>query len=264
MQKSLPCANAQATLYGWTQTHIIDDSGDRANVQQGVCQNTGGRKLSSAFCNSILLHIGLDIIYLAFCCYFHHQFLNHHRYRADGILIPVLRQALSVTCHYRPTMLTSNFRNKELIIQDCWTVEQNNFIDLEPDNNFDIDLVAENFVEDILQATLNGYIIDLGFYGSYYENRNGFFKLLVIKGDFLQGELFETFISRSTDDIAAKLNKYFDIISTHQLDNIKGYIYGQSTKNIDDFDIYSAIDNVKRHLTDNEIKEIYKSTVREK
>jgi|GEM_PF-5277200 len=41
LQKSLPCANAQATLYGWTQTHIIDDSGDRANVQQGVCQNTG-------------------------------------------------------------------------------------------------------------------------------------------------------------------------------------------------------------------------------
>jgi hypothetical protein len=27
LQKSLPCANAQATLYGWKQTHIIDDSG---------------------------------------------------------------------------------------------------------------------------------------------------------------------------------------------------------------------------------------------
>ena len=96
LQKSLPCANAQATLCGWTQTHIIDDSGDRANVQQGVCQNTGGRKLSSAFCNSIVLHIGLDIIYLAFCCYLQLQFFNHHRYRADGILIPVLLQALSV------------------------------------------------------------------------------------------------------------------------------------------------------------------------
>ena len=96
LQKSLPCANAQATLYGWTQTHIIDDRGERANVQHGVCQNTGGRKLSSAFCNSIVLHIGLDIIYLAFCCYLQLQFFNHHRYRADGILIPVLRQALCV------------------------------------------------------------------------------------------------------------------------------------------------------------------------
>lgn len=97
LQKSLPYANAQATLCGWTQTHLIDDSGDRANVQQVVCQNTGGRKLSSAFCNSIVLHIGLDIIYLAFYCYLHHQFFNHHRFRADGILIPVLRQALFVS-----------------------------------------------------------------------------------------------------------------------------------------------------------------------
>jgi hypothetical protein len=47
-------------------------------------------------CNSIVLHIQLDIIYLAFCCYLHNQFFNHHRFRADGILIPVLRQALSV------------------------------------------------------------------------------------------------------------------------------------------------------------------------
>lgn len=46
LQKSPTCANAQATLYGWTQTHIIDDRGERANVQHGVCQNTGGRKLS--------------------------------------------------------------------------------------------------------------------------------------------------------------------------------------------------------------------------
>ena len=50
-------------------------------------------------CNSIVLHIGLDIIYLAFCCYLHLQFFNHHRFRADGILIPVLRQALSVVRH---------------------------------------------------------------------------------------------------------------------------------------------------------------------
>ena len=76
---------------------MTEKKGERTT---GVCQNTGGWKLSSAFCNSIVLHIGLDIIYLAFCCYLHHQFFNHHRYRADGILIPVLRQALSVTSHF--------------------------------------------------------------------------------------------------------------------------------------------------------------------
>lgn len=39
-QKSLPCANAQATLYGWTQTHIVDNR-ERANVQQKYCCKWG-------------------------------------------------------------------------------------------------------------------------------------------------------------------------------------------------------------------------------
>ena len=34
LQKSLPCSNAPlATLCAWTQTHVIDDQGLRANVQ---------------------------------------------------------------------------------------------------------------------------------------------------------------------------------------------------------------------------------------
>ena len=65
-QPKLANAPSQATLCGSTQTHIVDDRGDRANVQQGVCQNTGGRKLSSAFCNSIVLHIQLDVILFTF------------------------------------------------------------------------------------------------------------------------------------------------------------------------------------------------------
>jgi len=36
LQKSLPCANAQATLCGSTQTHIVDDRGEK-----GV-RTTGG------------------------------------------------------------------------------------------------------------------------------------------------------------------------------------------------------------------------------
>ena len=35
LQKSLHCANAQATLYGMTQTHITDDRGERAKVSPG-------------------------------------------------------------------------------------------------------------------------------------------------------------------------------------------------------------------------------------
>jgi hypothetical protein len=36
LQKSLPCAIALATLCGATQTHIIDNQVERANVQGGL------------------------------------------------------------------------------------------------------------------------------------------------------------------------------------------------------------------------------------
>jgi len=48
LQKSLPCANAQATLCGATQTHIVDDRGERANVQQKYCCNWGWTEEQSA------------------------------------------------------------------------------------------------------------------------------------------------------------------------------------------------------------------------
>lgn len=40
MQKSYQ-ANAQATLCSWTQTHIVDDQGERANVQHRVLSKCG-------------------------------------------------------------------------------------------------------------------------------------------------------------------------------------------------------------------------------
>jgi hypothetical protein len=56
----------------------------------------GQTEVIFGICNSTVLHIQLDLIYLAFCCYLHFQFFNHHRFRVEGILIPVLRQALPV------------------------------------------------------------------------------------------------------------------------------------------------------------------------
>ena len=38
LQKSLPCANAQATLCGWTQTHIIDDRGEGRTYNRGFAK----------------------------------------------------------------------------------------------------------------------------------------------------------------------------------------------------------------------------------
>jgi hypothetical protein len=36
LQKSLPCANAQATLCGWTQTHIIEDRGEGRTYNKNI------------------------------------------------------------------------------------------------------------------------------------------------------------------------------------------------------------------------------------
>ena len=38
LQKSLPCANAQATLCGWTQTYIVDDRGEGRTYNRGFAK----------------------------------------------------------------------------------------------------------------------------------------------------------------------------------------------------------------------------------
>ena len=38
LQKSLPCANAQATLCGWTQTHIIVDREEGRTYNMGIAK----------------------------------------------------------------------------------------------------------------------------------------------------------------------------------------------------------------------------------
>jgi len=50
--------------------------------QQKVWQNTGRRKLSSAFVILLGFGSGLDIYFLAFSCYLHQKFFNQHLFRA--------------------------------------------------------------------------------------------------------------------------------------------------------------------------------------
>ena len=47
-----------------------------------VWQNTGGRKLSSAFVILLCFGSGQDVSNLAFSCYLHHQFFNQHLFQA--------------------------------------------------------------------------------------------------------------------------------------------------------------------------------------
>jgi hypothetical protein len=69
LQKSLPCTNAQVTLYDWTQTHIIDGRGE-GQRKTGGCQNTGGRSTNSRISASpndggTLLTIASGVVYVA-------------------------------------------------------------------------------------------------------------------------------------------------------------------------------------------------------
>ncbi len=54
LQKCLPCANAQATLCGSTQTHIIDDRGEGRTYNMGFAASVAGRKNNRQFCKAQL------------------------------------------------------------------------------------------------------------------------------------------------------------------------------------------------------------------
>lgn len=148
-----------------------------------------------------------------------------------------------------------SFDLKELHIPKEWKIYKNDFINLEPTNNIDIDKVWDYFQEDLFQANFKDFFIDLGFYGTYLENRNGFFKLIIAKGDFGSGELYEKFISRSTDEIKEKIEFYSELITKEKINNYKGILYDEiSIEN--EFDFYSVITNTNIKLSLKELSEI--------
>ena len=150
------------------------------------------------------------------------------------------------------------FQPKKFLIPEQWKVVKNDFVDLEPDNNFAIDQVFYHFDEDILNVTYKDWCIDLGFYGGYLDNnRRGFFKIVVFKGDFNDGEFFEFFISRSSEKIKDKLSSYLTSIPSGQLDSINGLKYDDNY-DFKTFHIFSSIDNINYRLTDKELDEISK------
>ena len=101
----------------------------------------------------------------------------------------------------------------------------------------------------------NDYLIDLGFYGDYSNNRKGFFRLIVTKGDFSEGELFEKYISRSTEEIKKKLEFYFNFILSKKTESLSGLKYGEY-ENQDEYDIYSSIDKIGIKLTDHDFEKL--------
>lgn len=153
------------------------------------------------------------------------------------------------------------FQPKKLLIPEKWKVVKNDFIDLEPDNSYPIDQVFYHFDEDILNLTFKDWCIDLGFYGGYLENdRYGFFKIVVVKGDFNDGEFFEIFISRSTDIIRDQVIFYLNNIPNGLLDNLIGIKYDDNY-DFNTLHIFSAINKIDYRLSDVEIEKLAKAKV---
>ena len=135
-----------------------------------------------------MLHIELDIIYLAFCCYLHHKFFNHHRFRADGILIPVLRQALSVVHHNTETMnLMKLIFLLAPILTHGQSIDTGRLGDSCSDRRFNIDIIGihgklksdTTYYNDGKIASIGHYAIDkksitsgnqAGLWTKYYNN----------------------------------------------------------------------------------------------
>ena len=148
------------------------------------------------------------------------------------------------------------FQLKKLLFPEQWKVIKNDFVDLEPDNNYPIDQVFYHFDEDILNVTYKDWCIDLGFYGGYLDNdRKGFFKIAVYKGDFNDGEFFEFFISRSTDAIKDKINLYLTAIPNGELKDIRGIKYDDNY-DFNSVHIYSSFYKINYRLTDKELEDI--------
>lgn len=147
------------------------------------------------------------------------------------------------------------FDLKDLNIPKEWKIHKNDFITIEPTNNLNIDDVWDYFQEDIFQANFKDFFIDLGFNGTYLKNRNGFFKLIIAKGDFGSGELYEKFLSRSTDEIKEKIEFYSELIINEKINNYQGIIYDEIDIN-NEFHFYSAITDTKIKLSRKELNKL--------
>lgn len=68
------------------------------------------------------------------------------------------------------------------------------------------------------------------------------------KGDFEKGELYEKYLSRSTDEIKEKLEFYFNFILSKSFENLSGLKYGEK-ENGEEYDVYSSINKIYRKLS---------------
>ncbi|MFT5916741.1 MAG: hypothetical protein ACI81T_003251 [Bacteroidia bacterium] len=89
-----------------------------------------------------------------------------------------------------------------------WQVTRHDFFAIAPENALPIVKVQDYFTENLFQATNGNFTVDLGFYGTYHQNRDGNFVIYLIKGDFYTGELLEKVTTRSKEEAVLFLEQY--------------------------------------------------------
>ena len=129
---------------------------------------------------------------------------------------------------------------QSLNISEGWTVRQHEFYDIDPEGNVENDDTFWMFSEDLLQIEMDGYVLDLGWYGE----QDGNYCLYLIRGNFLTGDLLEKFQSRDRRTIQARIKTLADAVTSGRFDNLSGYsVTEDSDKTMDDFENYSCFKN---------------------
>lgn len=104
-------------------------------------------------------------------------------------------------------------------IPEEWKVNFNSFYTIAPEDASNDE--AQYFSEDLFQASNKRYLIDVGFY-----KPDSTFKLVLIRGDFNDGNVLELIISDSILLIIKRMEFYFSI-DMGMIDKIKGLNMGE-------------------------------------
>ena len=89
-----------------------------------------------------------------------------------------------------------------------WKVDRHQLFEIEPDNSYELASVAKYFTTNLFQANNGTFTVDLGFYGTYHQDRAGSYAIYLIRGDFYEGEILEKVSTRTQTDAVMCLEEY--------------------------------------------------------
>ena len=148
------------------------------------------------------------------------------------------------------------YKFRKFEVPENWKLFKNEYYDIEPDNKLEIEKVEDYFIQDMLGIKFDNFVIDLGFYGHYWEERKGFFRLNIFEGTFHDGKLYEMIISRSVKEINEFINFYIERVPKRELQELIPFEYRNTDLASLNFHIFSASKGLKIKLTKKELENL--------